>query len=243
MRKLRYGLLGTAGALALAIALPAISHAGPGKGDHGARLFEQTDKDGDGFVSKAEMQAASEQRFTKADANDDGVLTREEMDAAREKMREESRSRRGDPAERFAKADADGDGKVTLDEMKATATARMAEKGKDGKVPDRHAERMEKFFAAADTNGDGGLTQDEMEAAGDKMKKKHADKRGGKKGDMFSRVDADGDGQVTKAEFVAGGDKMFERLDRNGDGKLEKGEGRPHHGERDGRGAKSPEAE
>lgn len=240
MRKLKYGLLGTAAALALAIAMPAISQAGPGKGEHGARLFEQTDKDGDGFVSKAEMQAASEQRFAKVDANGDGVLTKEEMDAAHEKMREKFKAHRGDPAERFAKADADGDGKITLDEMKAAASARMAENGKGEELSARHASRMEKFFTAADTNGDGGLSQEEMKAAGEKMKQAHAGERGGRKGNFFSRADADGNGQVTKAEFVASSEKMFERMDRNGDGKLEAGEGRPHHGGPD---AKAPKAE
>ena len=132
MRKLKYGLYGTAAALALAIAVPALSQAGPGKGGHGAMMFEQADTDGSGDISKAEMQAASEKRFADADANGDGVLMQEEMAAAHEKMRVNADGRRGDPAERFAAADADGDGKLTLDEMKAAAAARMAERGKEG---------------------------------------------------------------------------------------------------------------
>lgn len=242
MRKLKYGLLGSAAALALAIAMPAISQAGPGKEGPGAHLFQQTDTDGDGFISKAEMEAASEKRFTEADANGDGVLTKDEMNAAREKMREKFEAHRGDPAERFAKADTNGDGKLTLDEMKAAASARMAENGKGEELSPRHAARMEKWFAAADANGDGGLSQDEMKTAGEKMKKHFGEKKD-RHGDRFGRIDTDGDGQVTKAEFVAGGDKMFEHLDRNGDGKLEPGEGRPHRGGPDAPDAKAPEAE
>ncbi|HAC60269.1 EF-hand domain-containing protein [Parvibaculum sp.] len=213
MRILKFGLLGTSAALALAIALPVISHAGPGKGGHGARLFEQADTNGDGSVSMAEMQAASEERFAGADADGDGVLTKDEMRSAHENMRREYR---GDPAERFAAADADGDGRITLEEMKTAAAG-------------RRAGHMERFFKAADTDGDGGLTQEEMQAARDKMQKRFAEHKG-KRGDHFSRIDADGDGQVTKAEFVAAGEKMFDRLDANDDGKLEPGEGRPHRG-------------
>ena len=106
-------------------------------------------------------------------------------------------------------------------------------------MPSRHADRMEKFFATADKDGDGALTQDEMQAAHESMTKRMGN-RDGKRGDHFGRIDADGDGQVTKAEFVAGGEKMFERLDANGDGKIEPGEGRMHRG---GPGAKAPEAE
>lgn len=245
MSKLKYGLLGTAAVLALAVAVPAFSQAGPGKDGHGARLFEQTDTNGDGYISKEEMQAASEKRFTDADADGDGVLTKDEMAAVHGKMRARFDHQRGDPAERFAAADADGDGKLTLDEMKAAAAARMAERSKEGGMPGRHADRMEKFFATADKDGDGALTQDEMQAAHENMKTRmgnHEGKRGdrGDHGGRFGRIDADGDGQVTKAEFAVGSEKMFERLDANGDGKIEPGEGRMHHG---GPGAKAPEAE
>lgn len=242
MRKLKYGLLGTAAVLALAVAVPAVSQAGPGKGGHGARLFEQTDTNGDGYVSKDEMQAASEKRFAGADADGDGVLTKDEMAAVHGKMRTGGNHRRGDPAERFAAADADGDGKLTLDEMKAAAAARMAEHGKDGDMSGRHADRMEKFFAAADKDGDGALTQDEMQGARENMKTRMGNHEGkhGDRGGRFGRIDTDGDGQVTKAEFAVGSEKMFERLDANGDGKIEPGEGRMHRG---GPGARAPEAE
>lgn len=239
MRELKFGLLGTAAALALAMAIPVVSQAAAGKAGPGAHLFQQADKDGDGFVSKAEMTAASEARFTQADADGDGVLTKDEMEAAHEKMRQKFDARRGDPAERFAKADADGNGKLTLDEMKAAAAARMTENGKGEELPARHTARMEKFFNAADADGDGALTQEEMQTAHEKMQKRFGEKKG-KRGDFFGRLDADDDGQVTKAEFVAGGDKMFEHLDRNGDGKIEPGEGRKHRGGPD---AKAPEAE
>ena len=44
------------------------------------------DKDGDGAVSLAEMQAEMEGHFTRADVNRDGSVTRDEMEAAHRSM-------------------------------------------------------------------------------------------------------------------------------------------------------------
>lgn len=56
----------------------------PGGHRHGARKMMQMDTDGDGQISRAEMQAAHERRmamFDRADSNRDGKLSREEMRA------------------------------------------------------------------------------------------------------------------------------------------------------------------
>lgn len=236
MKKLKIGLLGGVAALAMAMTVPALSHAEPGKGGHGGKLFEMADTDKDGAISQAEFRAGAEARFNKMDIDGDGVLTKEEVKAAHEKAREAFKAHRGerpDPAERFAKLDADGDGKVTLEEMKDAATKRLAERGKDGDKAERHVKFSEKYFEKLDADGDGAVTLEEMQAV--KKKKHHgerADKKDGKRGDYFSRLDADGDGNVTKDEFLAGADKMFEKLDRNSDGKLEQGEGHKDRGER-----------
>lgn len=217
MMKLRIAILGTAAALAAAMTIPALSHAGPGKFGHGAHLFGLADKDKGGSVTKDEFRAVAEARFAAMDKDGDGFLTREEMDAARAEMRAGFEARRGDPAERFAALDADGDGKVTLDEMKQVFEKRMAERGKQGGFSERRAERIAAHFQRADADGDGVLTLEEIQAA-----KKHD----GKGGDRFARLDTDGDGRISGAEFLAGADRMFERLDRNSDGKIEPGEGR-----------------
>ena len=54
--------------------------AGPGHGPM------HMDKDGDGAVSLAEMQAELESHFNRADANRDGSVTRAEMEAAHRSM-------------------------------------------------------------------------------------------------------------------------------------------------------------
>ncbi|MDX5367024.1 MAG: EF-hand domain-containing protein, partial [Alphaproteobacteria bacterium] len=150
---------------------------------------------------------------------------------ARAEMRAAHHARRGDPAERFAAMDADGDGKVTLGEMQQAAEKRMAERGREGGLSERHAERMAAHFERADADSDGALTLEEMQAA-----KKHYGKDGtkgagqkdGKQGGYFARLDTDGDDRISSAEFLAGSGRMFEQLDRNSDGKIERGEGRKH---------------
>lgn len=65
---------------------------------HGARKMMQMDTDGDGQISRAEMQAAHERRMTafdRADSNRDGKLSREEMRAM---GREHRGGHRGPPA-------------------------------------------------------------------------------------------------------------------------------------------------
>lgn len=235
MKKLKYGLLGGAAALAMAMTLPALAHAEPGKGGHIGKLFEMADTDKDGAISQAEFRAGAEVRFDAMDKDGDGVLTKEEMKAAHEEMREKFKAHRGerlDPAERFAKLDADGDGKVTLDEMKESVAKRLAERGKDDDKADRHVKFAEKHFEKMDADGDGAVTLEEMKAAKTKHHGERADKKDGKRGDYFSRLDTDGDGAVTKDEFLASADKMFEKLDRNSDGKIERGEGRKDRAER-----------
>lgn len=101
----------------------------------------------------------------------------------------------------FAKADADKSGDVSNSEFRASAQSR---------------------FAAMDKNDDGFITKEEMEAAHAEMGTRFEKRRT----ERLAAVDADGDGKVSEAEYMAQSDKMFEKLDYNGDGKIEHGEGR-----------------
>jgi Ca2+-binding EF-hand superfamily protein len=135
----------------------------------------------------------------------------------------------GRKLERF---DQNGDGKVTLQEMKSAAAQR---------------------FAEIDGNKDGRISQDEFAAHGEKMRvefekrraeradtgdvKRHRGhgKHHGKdlKGKMFERMDTNADGHIDRKEYDAAIERRFARMDKNGDGVIEAGElryGRGKHG-------------
>ena len=93
--------------LALGLGGAALAHGPEGKGmrgDRGAAMFQQFDTDGDGAITKAEIDAAAAARFAEADADKDGKLSAEELAA------------RG-PAQMFDRLDADKDGTLTAEEL------------------------------------------------------------------------------------------------------------------------------
>lgn len=126
-------------------------HGGPG--EHSSRL-EAVDTDGDGNVTRAEIDAQRAEKFSQADANGDGSVSFSEM----ESFREAERARRKAEAaqRRFEKMDADGDGAIG---------------------PDEFGSRADKMFDKIDADGDGVITEQERSAAKDKMRE-HRGKRG-----------------------------------------------------------------
>lgn len=60
----------------------------------GGKMFEESDTDGDGKISKAEWVASAEKRFGEIDADGDGAVTKEEMKAHHEKMKEHRKEMR-----------------------------------------------------------------------------------------------------------------------------------------------------
>lgn len=124
------------------------------KRGHGSMMkFEDVDTNGDGKLSRSELEAHGAKRFAEADANNDGKLTKDEF-VAKGKERAEKRFEK-----MLSKKDADGDGALSADEMKPSA------------------ERAEKMFSRLDKDGDGFISKEEAE----KMRK-HG-KRHGKKGE------------------------------------------------------------
>jgi Ca2+-binding EF-hand superfamily protein len=177
------------GALIVVVGTAGIASAhGKGFGDRNARgpmseeMFEQVDADGDGKITKAEMEAYKTARFEAADTDGDGKLSQDEMTAALDDRRmaravdmvtrldtdedgllsaEELAAggpRRG-PMDMFDKLDADGDGALSLEEMQQARGAFGRHGGKGGHKGYGHKEGRSghgfRLFGAPDTSDEG----------------------------------------------------------------------------------------
>ncbi|RKF16687.1 hypothetical protein D6850_03870 [Roseovarius spongiae] len=94
-------------------------------------LFDAVDADGDGTVTREEVDSYRASRLAEVDASGDGALSIEEFDTL---YREFTRSRMVDM---FQHLDADGDGVISRDEMDT---------------------RVSRMFDRMDRDGDGALT-------------------------------------------------------------------------------------
>jgi hypothetical protein len=72
------------------------------------RMFDRFDSDGDGSITKNDLQSASPNLMRKRDLNRDGRVTLEEY--------KEAGRRQGSVRKLFSAADADGDGKISKGE-------------------------------------------------------------------------------------------------------------------------------
>ncbi len=165
------------------------------------------DTNQDGKISKTEFINAANIRFIETDINGDNFITKEERKAHKEGKRAKRESGR------FDRLDANNDGVITRNEFEAHS-----------------ADRAQMREARRDINQDGNVDQFDKEARREKMRemrKQRGDRQTGDRRRM--NPDADGDGFVSRAEHDAAVEKMFERLDVNGDGYLEKGEGKRRH--------------
>lgn len=142
-------LIAALAATSLATAASAFGGLGFGPGGNNPPFdFAAVDKDGDGKITRAEMDAFQKARAAEADANKDGFVAPEELKAH---MIAQFTARADDLVKRMIDGrDDDGDGKLSLAEMQA------------GPGP----ARMMQFL---DQDGDGALTQAELTAARDQM--------------------------------------------------------------------------
>lgn len=148
------------GTLILAGAAVEVSAAGPDEILRHAPprpTFEELDADGDGQVTRAEMEAHRKARFAEADANGDGEIARDELSAWMDKRRAEARERMLDRM--IGHRDIDGDGSLSLDEMAGESGTEM--------------------FARIDGDGDGAISKGEFE----EMKRHHRERLDGMRGD------------------------------------------------------------
>lgn len=136
-----------------AVAITGTATLAKGFGDRGPISFQQLDTNGDGQITKEEMEAHRTQMFTSADANGDGKLSVEEMQAEAQKKANERVS------DMFARHDANKDGFLTSDELPKPR-------------------RADKMFDRIDADGNGSLSEQEFANAKDGMGRRH--KKGGR---------------------------------------------------------------
>ena len=123
------------------------------KGERGS-YFKKADADGNGTLSRAEVEKSMPRlakKFDQIDANKDGQLSRDEMKTWKKTHKHAHRKgnkvdRQARTAEHFKHADTNGDGKISRAEA------------------EQNAPRLAKKFDAIDANKDGQLTPEELRA-------------------------------------------------------------------------------
>ena len=154
MKKLAIAaILVTTGAIAAGSYIVEAKPGGPRGGMFGGGeiMFDRLDLNGDGSVTKEEIDQAKAERFALMDANGDGELTQTELEEGHQKLEEQRR------AEHFARLDKDGDQTLSIDEFEF--------------------ERGAEMFDRLDDNNDGAISKEEIEDMKGRFRKRFG-KRG-----------------------------------------------------------------
>lgn len=177
------------GGAALALAVPALAQVASApapKAQNAAKVH-----------ARADVQAKVARHFARVDANRDGFVTKAEADAAVQAFRGKRAEKRTEPREHaFERIDVNGDGAITKAEWEAKQAKRqqrVAARDHDG---DGRADRTRAgghgmggfgghMFDMADANKDGRVSLQEAQAAA----LQH-----------FDMVDTNRDGQITREE-------------------------------------------
>lgn len=212
MSKFLVAGVATAAILGLAPAIAQTAQTGPqAQARHGAKVH-----------SRAEVETKVARHFARMDADRDGFVTRAEADAAAQAMRARVQQRMGQRGQRgsmFDRLDTNRDGVVTRAEAEAVHQARAERQA-------RHAGRIDALFTRFDTDRDGSISRVEFDAAHAQLKaqRRAGGARGGgmhrMSGRMFEMADADNDGRVSLQEAQAVALRHFDMADANRDGQV-----------------------
>ena len=138
------------------------------------------------------------------------------------------------------RSDADGDARITVEELTAGAQGMFARMngagGPPGESPpgagpgmggagmltlprtaDAVAPWADGLFTRLDANQDGNITGNELAILANPMV---AAMGGSRLRAMIAQSDANRDSRISREELAAGAQRMFNRMDRNGDGRL-----------------------
>ncbi len=224
--------------LVAALSLPSVvgANAQPGPRGMGERMFERLDRNGDGVIEAAEIEAARERMFDVMDPNDDDVIDEGE----REDMAEQRAERRQDRMERRdGRRGGDWHGRRGGDRERGRHHARhgnghgfghwMGGGRMDPERLGRHADRM---FDMLDADNDDAVSREEFEEfkadimarferrAGRGEGRDHASRMRDRAEARWSAMDADGDGSISKEEFVGHMPERLAKADADGDGRI-----------------------
>lgn len=115
-------------------------------------------------MTRAEMIQKVQDHFAKLDSNKDGFVTKAEMDAAQAAMRGKMADRmKQRESGMFDRMDANHDGSISRAEFDAAHTAMAARMGDKGMA--MHAAMAGRMFGAADANKDGRVSLQEATGA------------------------------------------------------------------------------
>ena len=176
-----------------------------------------------GPVSVAELQQRSAERFKRLDANGDGSVTKAEMESGRGQWAAKRGEHGGHRGDLFGRADTDHNGVVTRAEFDAAIAQRAAHRdgGRQAKLSEvARKQRPDQIFKRLDANGDGNITKAEAETARAHFQERRGDRREQRGDNRFDRLDTDHNGTVSLAEFNARGAERINRLDANHDGQV-----------------------
>ncbi|MDZ7603391.1 MAG: EF-hand domain-containing protein [Hoeflea sp.] len=151
----------------------------------------------------------AERMMERFDADRDGVVTLEDISAHRLSM--------------FETIDTDKSGSLSKDELKAFGDMRkeMRETNREERRANREA-RMEEMKGMSGGRDGRMAGKHDGKHHGKRDGMGRGEGRGNDRGGMqLERMDADKNGEVSLEEFTALDAKMFERFDRNGDGKID----------------------